>query len=608
MEQAAGTGEADHGGRFTDRAEFTTEFAALVTRYLEAKRTDQKGLAHVLAAREAVHRNPTDAARRRWERRISEWIHGTLPARVPHSGHLLQIALTELGVPSAQQASWRALLERTRHRRETARRLGNGPVVVEQSTHRSSFHCCSAATTTWVAGCSGPRTHTDAAATAGSREPALLLDMPDHRLAVDLTTPVAVREAVGALVHRVHQLPDGGADDPDALLAACRTTQDLIRLLTGHAENDANLAASCLNDLVPVVESLCRTSDLALPLQADLVPLYGAVRDYQGAIAQALHTIALPGRRASTADLLQLGTMLMNACEFEPAQRVLAVVSEQALSGGPMSPPTPDERFLQQATADCFRRMWIPHGLGHAETVIQNHGELLARVRGTDLALEAGVLHRLGRAYTDLGRQRRDASLLAHAERIHRRAISTMRGGHNFFMPMALYYSLSAQRLPGRERVLAETRELSAGLSEGAQAHIELLNARCLGGEGRLYSGIEAAGLAIEMWQRHPHPTGAVDALVTRAALRYQLSTSAATDEATTDLIIARRLARSRGFDLQSADQELLRRCTTLLDPGARHRIADAVRTWEAEHPALSRRPGPELQQLLARLEPAFHR
>lgn len=418
--------------------------------------------------------------------------------------------------------------------------------------------------------------------------------------------PVAVREAIGALVHQTSSLQGDALEDREthqkAVRHACRSAQDVMRMVTEYSEDyGIDLAAGLLDDLVTVVDSLCAISSHALPIQADLVSVYGAARDYQGAIDQALRTIALPGRRASTSDLLELGTWLMNACEFEPARQVLDAVSRHLRAGGPMSPPTYDEQVLQRVTADQFRLLWIPHDVGRPETTIRNYRHVLARGRTTNPRIEAGILHRLGRARTDLAMQRHDSALLARAEDVHLEAMKIARGEYNFHMPMALYYT-QQQAHRDAERSLAETYELSTGMGEGARAHIALLDARRYGTAGRLYAGIESVSQAIQMWQRHPHPTGVVNSLTTRAALSFRLATAPALADATADLLIARRLARSRGFDLDSASRALLLRCLNLLDPRARRKIGETVRLWESERSTLLRRPGPALNELLARL------
>src|SRR5215469_10050562 len=228
------------------------------------------------------------------------------------------------------------------------------------------------------------------------------------------SAPVSLSEQVGALEFQVDRLlrtPEN-VRTTESLIAACRMAQNIIKSIVLSAECNVHYARVFLDRMIAVVKTLTALTSYAEALLADIADLHGAARDYYAAMAQTEALVQSPTRRRSTDDLMSLGTWMLNAGDYRPAQRVFEAVSNELMADGPMSPYGNDEQLMQLSRADQFRLLWIPHEMGSPLATMRAAPALLRRVHGTYPALEQAILHRLGRAQGDLGALRRNRKLI----------------------------------------------------------------------------------------------------------------------------------------------------------------------------------------------------
>jgi hypothetical protein len=278
------------------------------------------------------------------------------------------------------------------------------------------------------------------------------------------------------------------------------------------------------------------------------------------------------------------GTALLNMCDFSAAK---AVFSKVADSPNLVRPSTETESRLENLVAEQFRQLWIPHYEGRPDHTLRNASQLLAKAREISVGHEAGILHRLARAQSDLAIAQHNRKLLQLSAQNHRHAMRLIRGEYNFYMPMAEYYSLNALDTRGRERSWREAHELSYGLNEGAQAHICLLESRHLRMNGHYFAAVEQADRAIEIWRTYLHPKGVVDSLVARAHANFDIGTKGSVLLAAEDLAVASAMASGRRFDVGNEARLLLPRCNERLEAREELRMTANVTEMKSEFPSL---------------------
>jgi hypothetical protein len=411
--------------------------------------------------------------------------------------------------------------------------------------------------------------------------------------------PVVLNESLNDIKSRLSEL--------DTVESTSRQRWELalaIQNLIARLRQDAEVGAGHVRPMLPQVASLVtqleRWFPEAVALRVDLVHLYSTVRNYDLAIAEAETLLLSPNRAKTSDDIMLLAVELMNACDYSLAIPLFDMVATATDNGsGLLLPPSGTARALQRATADQYRLLWIPQELGRPEETISNAPGVLSAARILGRRVEAAVLHRLGRAQKDLADASRDRSLLEASLISFDAAMRRMEGTYNFFMPMARYYAEWALDGEGTPALLSETRELSTGLNEGAQAHVHLLDAR-LSIDAELYfTAVDHADRAIEIWARHPHARGVVDSLSTRALAQFKIGTTAARVAATADLRLARSFAQDRDFDLDKTAKSLLAVCQERLDRAEKRKVLDLMSAFESEHPRLHQRPGKRMLEIL---------
>jgi tetratricopeptide (TPR) repeat protein len=405
-------------------------------------------------------------------------------------------------------------------------------------------------------------------------------------------SPVAVDELLNRIKAELAKL-DLTVEAPfPQLWAVASAIEDLIARLRRDAELGAGHVELMLPQVASLVDRLERRLPEAVALRVSLVHLYGAVPDYYMAMAEAERLLQSPLRARFSDDIMLLAILLMNASEYSLALPLFDAVATAEDDSGLLPPAGETERARQRVTADQYRLLWIPHELGRYEETIRHAPGALSAARVLGPRVEAGVLHRLGRAQSDLAVASRDRSLLEASVRSHDAAMSRMEGTYNFFMPMAKYYAERALHGKVTASLLGQTRELSMGLNEGAQAHIHLLDVRSAIDADRYLTAVDLAERCIEMWARHPHPRGVVAALSARALAKFKVGTNTMLVEAAADLELARSIARSRDFDLDRTASSLLAMCQERVDHSEQHKVLDLMSAFRNGHPRLYERPG----------------
>lgn len=397
--------------------------------------------------------------------------------------------------------------------------------------------------------------------------------------------PIALEEELAAVAAGLSaSINHDATHERKQLYAIAARLQRVISRLTIEASRGAphvNAAAITVSELVGHME-------LALPeassLRADLAMLYNAIGDYISSLREAERL--LDRQPYQSRYLILVGTALLNMCDFSAAKSIFGAVVE---SRDLVRPSTEHESQLENLIAEQFRQLWIPHYEGNPITTLQNAPRLLAKARQISLEYEAGILHRLARAQSDLAFAQHDRNLLSVSSRNHRQAMRLIRGEYNFHMPMAEYYTLKALGSAGSERSWREAHELSYGLNEAAQAHICLLESRQLRLTGHYFAAVEQADRAIGSWRIHPHPKGVVDSLVSRAHAHFDIGAHRSILLAAEDLAVASAIASGRGFDIGHEARLLRPRCAERLEKQEELRIAANVAAVKAEFPNLFR-------------------
>jgi hypothetical protein len=405
-------------------------------------------------------------------------------------------------------------------------------------------------------------------------------------------SPVAVGESLNRIKVELAKLDQPVEATSPQLWAGASAIEDLIARLRRDAELGAGYVKLMLPQVASLVDRLERRLPEAVALRVSLVHLYGAVPDYYMAMAEAERLLQSPLRARFSDDIMLLAILLMNACEYSLALPLFDAVATAEDGSGLLPPTDITERARQRVTADQYRLLWIPHELSRYEETIRNAPSVLSAARVLGPRVEAGVLHRLGRAQTDLAVASRDRSLLEASVRSHDAAMGRMEGTYNFFMPMAKYYAEKALHGKATASLLGQTRELSMGLNEGAQAHIHLLDVRSAIDADRYITAVDLADRCIEMWGRHPHLRGVVAALSARALAKFKIGTNTMLIEATADLELAYSMARSRDFDLETSASSLLAMCQERVDHSERHKVQDLMSAFRNGHPRLYHPPG----------------
>jgi tetratricopeptide (TPR) repeat protein len=348
-------------------------------------------------------------------------------------------------------------------------------------------------------------------------------------------------------------------------------------LYANRGDPEVSTAARAVSGIIDQLELILPE---ASSLRVNLAMLHGEMGNYMGSLHEAERLLQIEPDRSRY--LMLAGIALLNMCDFPFAKAVFDTVVE---SSELTRPSTEQESELELLTAEQFRQLWIPHYQGKPISTLRRAPDLIARARHASVRQEAGIIHRVARAQSDLATSQNNRDLLSKSLRNHRKAMRLVKGEYNFHMPMAEHYTLTALGFEGQARSWHETHELAAGLNDAAQAHIYLLESRWLRRDGRYFEAVEQATRAIDVWHMTLHLKGMVDALTSRAQAYSDIGTHRSIVRAAEDIAVASAIASGRGFDISHEAMLLRPRCAERLEGQDKLQIEAHVAAIRSQDP-----------------------